>query len=215
MPQITSAQSNAPVNLSGYWELHYDSRNVPKATLTPKGTLAVQSQAKKTLHAVRYCILAGMPMVMDNEKPIDIEQDSKHIGILAEIVSGPRTIYLDGRQHPDPLTFDPTTVGDSIGHWEGDTLVVDTVGFSDQGVTDLPGGGIRTPTSHLVEIYQLVDGGKRLVVTFTWTDPKIFAKPHTYAYMYYRSAPGYRPGDTDCDASDVLRTNFLENEPKP
>jgi hypothetical protein len=111
--------------------------------------------------------------------------------------------------------FDNTTVGDSIGHWEGDTLVVDTVGFSDKGITTIPGGGVRTPDSHLVERYSLEDNGAHLLVTFTWTDPKTYTKPHTYAFRYYRAAPGYRPRDYDCDASDKERADFLENPPHP
>jgi hypothetical protein len=212
--QGNSEQGSAPVNISGFWQLRYDSRNIPRASLTPAAAkLSSVEQAKNDMHVIRWCILVGVPAMMDSDAPIDIEQDSKAIGILSEVVSGPRTIYLDGRKHPDMDTFDNTTVGNSIGHWEGDTLVVDTVGFSDKGITTIPGGGIRTPDSHLVERYRLVDSGKRLLVTFTWTDPKVFTKPHTYAFLYDRAAPGYRPGDTDCDASDKLRADFLENPP--
>ena len=206
---------SAPANFSGFWELHYDSRNIPKATLTRKAAMMnPDAQAKNDLHAVRWCILTGLPMMMDGDAPIDIEQDKNEIGILAEPVSGPRTIYIDGRQHPNMDIFDNTTVGDSVGHWEGDTLVVDTIGFSDKGVTSIPGGGVRTPDSRLVERYKLLDDGKRLLVTFSWTDPKVFAKPHTYSYLYYRAAPGYRAGNTDCDASDKERSDFLENPPR-
>jgi hypothetical protein len=209
-------QSSAPVNISGFWELRYDGRNIPKASLTAMvAKMSSDAQAKNDLHVIRWCILSGMPMMMDSGAPIDIEQDSKHIGILAEPVSGPRTIYLDGRKHPDMSVFDNTTVGDSIGHWEGDTLVVDTVGFSDKGITTIPGGGVRTPDSHLVERYSLEDNGAHLLVTFTWTDPKTYTKPHTYAFRYYRAAPGYRPRDYDCDASDKERADFLENPPHP
>jgi hypothetical protein len=214
--QDSAQPQQAPVNISGFWELRYDGRNIPNASLTPAAAkTSAAEQAKNTLHVIRWCILSGMPMMMDSGAPIDIEQDSKRIGILAEPVSGPRTIYLDGRKHPDMDLFDNTTVGDSIGHWEGDTLVVDTIGFSDKGVTTIPGGGIRTPDSHLVERYRLEDNGAHLLVTFTWTDAKIFAKPHTYAFRYSRAAPGYRPRDYDCDASDKERADFLENAPQP
>ena len=214
---LQSSSQSSPsnlVNISGFWEVRYDGRNIPNASLTPAAAkITAAEQAKNTMHVIRWCILSGMPMMMDSGAPIDIEQDSKHIGILAEPVSGPRTIYLDGRKHPDMNLFDNTTIGDSIGHWESDTLVVDTVGFSDKGITAIPGGGIRTPHSHLVERYRLEDNGAHLLVTFTWTDPTIFAKPHTYALRYSRAAPGYRPRDYDCDASDKERAAFLENAP--
>ena len=210
----SGAVSPAPVNISGYWELRYDSRNVPIPALTAKAAAVTQATKNKNrLHDIRWCILLGMPFIMDSGAPIDIQQDTKFIGILAEPVSGPRTIYIDGRPHPPAEIFDATTNGHTIGHWEGDTLVVDTVGFSDKGITDIPGGGIRTPTSHLVERYRLTNGGTRLLVTFTWTDPKTFLKPYTYAFSYYRAAPGYRPRDYDCNAGDKDRADFLEGTP--
>ena len=206
----------APVNISGYWELRYDSRNVPIPALTPKAAAISQATKNKNrLHNVRWCILLGMPFIMDSEAPIDIQQDAKFIGILAEPVSGPRTIYIDGRLHPSAEIFDATTNGHSIGHWDGDTLVVDTVGFSDKGLTDIPGGGTRTPTSHLVEKYRLINGGQNLLVTFTWTDPATFVKPFTYAFKYYRAAPDYHPRDYDCNAGDKDRAAFLESTPQP
>ena len=212
----SASQSSTPVNISGFWELRYDGRNVPGASLTPAAAkISAAEEANNTMHVIRWCILSGMPMTMDSGAPLDIEQDSKHVGILAEPVSGPRTVYLDGRKHPDMNLFDNTTVGDSIGHWEGDTLVVDTIGFSDKGITTIPGGGLRTPNSHLVERYRLEDNGAHLLVTFTWTDPKVFAKPHTYAFRYSRAAPGYRPRDYDCDSSDAERAGFLEKAPQP
>ena len=210
------AATPAPANLSGYWELRYDSRNVPIPALTAKAAAVTQATKNKNrVHDVRWCILLGMPFIMDSGAPIDIQQDARFIGILDEPVSGPRTIYIDGRPHPPAEIFDATTNGHSIGHWEGDTLVVDTVGFSDKGLTDIPGGGIRTPTSHLVEKYRLVDNGERLLVTFTWTDPATFVKPFTYAFKYYRAAPGYRPRDYDCNAGDNERAAFLEGTPQP
>lgn len=83
----------------------------------------------------------------------------------------------DAGSHPDAANLEITANGDSVGPWEGDTLVVDTVGFSDKGITSIPGRGIRTPDSHFVERYRLMDSGERLLATFTWTDPKVFANP--------------------------------------
>ena len=55
-----------------------------------------------------------------------------------------REISMDGRPHPEGDALNPTYLGHSVGHWEGDTLVVDTVGFApDRGVTSIPGGRSR------------------------------------------------------------------------
>ena len=104
-------------------------------------------------------------------------------------------------------------MGDSIGRWEGDTLVVDTAGFNDEGVTRIPGGGRRTPKSHLVERFRLVNGGKQLSVVFTWQDPGVFAKPHVYEYRYYRAPKGSEAREFNCDASDEARAKFLLGQP--
>ena len=110
------------------------------------------------------------------------------------------TSIWEGRAHPSADTFDPTTLGNSIGHWSGDTLIVDTVGFNDAGLNAIPGGGVRNGNSHLIEQYKLTDEGRNLQVTFTWIDDKMFAKPHTYAFMYeklpsvdHRSRMALRP----------------------
>ncbi|HKQ85623.1 MAG TPA: hypothetical protein VJS43_02515, partial [Candidatus Acidoferrales bacterium] len=142
-------------------------------------------------------------------------QGQTQIVIVSETPSAVRHIYTDRKSHPDPLTFDTVRNGNSIGHWEGDTLIVDTTGFNDEGYTSLPGGGFRTPTSHLKERYQLVEGGKELEVTFTWDDAKVFAKPHTYAFRYYRVPRGYNAGESFCDSNDQERGQFLTQSPMP
>ena len=71
--------------------------------------------------------------------------------------------------------------GDSIGRWEGDTLVVETTMFHpDNGILGIPGGCFRTPDSKLVERFRLLRNGQVLQVISTWTDPKVLSRPHTY-----------------------------------
>ena len=123
-----------------------------------------------------------------------------------------RHIYTDDRPHVNPDIFDPVSNGHSIGHWEGEVLVVDTVGFSSEGVLAIPGGGRRGPNSHLVERYQLLDHGQRLSVKFQWDDPKVFAQPQSYEFRYYRSPKGTEARELDCNASDEERTKFLTRQ---
>ena len=110
-------------------------------------------------------------------------------------------------------TYDPQSNGHSIGHWEGDSLVVDTIGFSDRGVTSIPGGGIRTADSHLTERYRLLDGGRILSVVFAWEDPKIFLKPHVNEFRYYRAPAGTYAREYFCDSSNAERAKFLSEPP--
>jgi hypothetical protein len=212
---LPAAAQKASPNLSGYWELHFDSRNVPPAHLKPEVASEDPAvQYKKDMTELRWCHFMGIPYSMEGT-PIDILQNrnGKEIIITSSLRSPARHIYTDGRSHVNPDIFDPVSNGHSIGHWEGDTLIVDTVGFSDEGLTRIPGGGRRTTTSHLVERYHLLDGGKRLSVTFTWEDPKVFGQPHTYEFRYYRSPKSMEAREFDCEANNDQRAKFLLEAP--
>ena len=112
--------------------------------------------------------------------------------LLNEWVAVPRRIYTDGRKHPPAEDLLPTWEGHSIGRWDGDTLVVDTIGLN--GRTRPLNGYVanavsatpeslkvpRLPSSdqmHLVERFRLVGNGDILEVTRTITDPKTYLRP--------------------------------------
>lgn len=216
LTRTTGAQTSAGhPEISGFWELRYDSFNIPQASLTPKAAAAKMSQQEENDRlAIRWCDQVGMPAIMADRQPLDVRQGPSEVAIVAHPPSSARYIYTDGRPHPSKDEYDPTTNGHSIGHWDGNTLVVDTVYFNDRGITRLPGGGIRTPDSHLTEHFRLLNNGKNLLVVFTWEDPKVFAKPHTYAYLYYRVADPELPRIDTCRADDKQRANFLLTVPQ-
>ena len=90
----------------------------------------IEAEARKTAKAIRWCNWVGMPTTMDVGRPLNIRQGAREIVIMAESPVTPvRHLYLNRKTHIDKDIFDPTTSGDSIAHWEGDTLVVDTTGF--------------------------------------------------------------------------------------
>jgi Carboxypeptidase regulatory-like domain len=95
--------------------------------------------------------------------------------------SPPRQIYLDGRGHPKE--FNPSWMGHSIGHWEGDTLVVETAGFNDLGwipsfSNRWPAGFPATEKLSITERFRRLDLG-RLEVETTYDDPSEFKTPFT------------------------------------
>jgi hypothetical protein len=199
-------------DFSGYWELRLDSFNVPAATLTPHATAAMAAQAKNDADALSRCALLGMPALMNDRAPLDVRHSSRVIGMVAKSPSSTRYVYLDGRSHPPDDELEGTTNGHSIGRWEGDTLIVDTVGFNDRGVTRIPGGGYRTPGSHLVERYRLLDNGQQLSVVFTWEDRAVFQQPQTYEFRYYRIRQISDPRMFNC-VPNPERTRFLTAPP--
>jgi len=98
------------------------------------------------------------------------------IVILYESPNSPhRTIFTDGR--PLPKEMNPTWLGYSVGHWEQDTLVVETAGFNDKGWLDV-GGNPQTETLKLTERYHRLDLG-HMDLEVTFDDPKTFSKPFT------------------------------------
>jgi len=205
----TSVKSPVP-DLSGYWELK-NSLRINGYNETPVMTPAAQARAEEqrakaatgqvVSETSRYCRTLVYPFFMGSSPPFNIVQGPNEIMVIAEREMGSRHIFMDGRGHPDAAHLERTDNGDAIGHWEGDTLVVDTIGFK----TGEMGGGSHGPNTHLVEHYKLIDGGKRLSVMFTWDDPENYAKPYSYERIYDRSLPTQYAMEDWCDASDTLQ----------
>jgi hypothetical protein len=205
-------------DLSGYWELRFDSANIPKARLTAGMTRArLAAQAKKDAHAQRWCNWLGASFMMGDYRPIDIRQGRREVVIIFEMQNAvARHLYLNRGEHVDADVFDKSTNGDSIARWEGDVLIAETIGFADdRGVTAIPGGGFRTSSSKLVERFRLLPGGQILSVVSTWTDPKIFLAPHTYERRYYRAPKEYEGRRIACAPGDVEeRTRYMTEPPQ-
>ena len=209
------APGQASRDLSGIWELRYDSQSVPSAKLTASAKAAAPAMATKDVESRRWCRVGGMPFIMLEAPLINIRQSRAEIVIAPQMQAFVRHLYTDGVARADLEDFDPATNGYSVAKWEGDVLVVETRGFSDLGITAIPGGGYRTEDSRLVERFRLLDGGKRLSVTSTWTDPGVFAEPHTYEVRYYRSDVGARASAQACDPFEAGREEFFAPALRP
>jgi hypothetical protein len=102
-----------------------------------------------------------------------VQTPSLLVMIFEDDIPSHRQVFLDGRGHPkDP---NPTWMGHSVGHWEGDTLVVDTVGFNDKSWLD-PQGHPHTEMMRVTERFRRPDLG-HLEIEFTIDDPGAYAKP--------------------------------------
>jgi hypothetical protein len=120
------------------------------------------------------CLPAGVPRVAPY--PWRIVQTPTHIFFLFEgNIHSYRQIFMNRTSHPKDVN--PTWYGDSIGRWEGDTLVVDTVGFNDRFWFDFAGHP-HTEQLHTIERYRRLDMGT-LEDEVTVEDPGAYAKPFT------------------------------------
>ena len=121
------------------------------------------------------CLPSGIPRAtLVGLFPIQIVQTPQQIVILYEYMNTFRVIPLNTK-HPDD--FVPTYMGDSIGRWDGDTLVVDAIGFNDK--TWLTGTGtLHSDSLHVTERYTRVDKDQ-INYEATMEDPKVLTKPWT------------------------------------
>jgi hypothetical protein len=122
-----------------------------------------------------HCLPMGIMQFHNHGEPRKMIQTPQQIVILYEANAGVRQIFTDGR--PLPKDADPWWYGYSAGHWEGDTLVVQTAGFRDLGWLDVEGSPL-TDTAHIIERFRRPDFG-HLEIEVTIDDPKAYTKPWT------------------------------------
>ena len=122
------------------------------------------------------CLPPGMPGIMGQPYPMEFLLTPGKVTIVIEAYQQVRHIYTDGR--PLPEDPDPKFHGTSIGHWEGDTLVVETVGFSP--LTEIARNVPHGDKMRIVERFRLADPDTMNIET-TITDPDVLAAPFTSA----------------------------------
>jgi len=132
------------------------------------------------------CYLPGVPRITYTGLPFQFFQASgkasEKITILYEYAHTNRYIYTNGTPHPKgPIEW---WMGDSRGHWEGDTLVVDNVHFNDQTWFDRA-GNFHSEQLHVVERYTLIDPD-HINYQVTVEDPKVFTRPWNLSMILYR-----------------------------
>jgi hypothetical protein len=118
-------------------------------------------------------------------RPMFIIQGTKEVVMILQLDHQIRRIYLDV---PHSANVKPSWYGESIGHYEGDTLVVDTIGLNDRTYVD----NFLTPHTdklHVVERFRLIDGGKTIEVSIHVEDPGAFTTPWN-AIQRYRQTQG-------------------------
>ena len=126
--------------------------------------------------------LPGVPRIMYMPFPFQIFQTPDHVVMVFEYDRGMRTIYTNGTPHPrGPLNW---WLGDSRGHWEGNTLVVDVVHFTDQTWLDRA-GNFHSDALHLVERYTPA-GPDHINYEVTVEDPNVFTRPWVMRMVLYR-----------------------------
>lgn len=219
--EMRKANSNAPAvvapavgadNLSGLWRTtitpevrdHFFFFEPTDWPLTEAGLRAFENFENGD-NPGRDCVAYASPFLMIVPDAKLITQSENEIVIRTELDSAERIIHLNESSHGG---VEPTVQGHSVGHWEGDTLVVDTAQFAEHGMGNaqkLPSG----PDKHLVERFALSPDRRSVRYSFEMTDPTYLAGPIGYEITFVYS-PDFEMTRLPCDTESAQR--FLELE---
>jgi hypothetical protein len=130
-----------------------------------------------------------------------IDQDENSIKLTYGFMDIVRTIHLDQDAHPDDIT--PSRAGHSIGHWDGDTLVVDTVGFS-EGYLDTRAGAKHSTELRIVERFALSEDRKSLNRDYVGNDSVYLTAPFEGRDSINLSAAAFDPYDCEDLTTEIV-----------
>jgi len=176
----TPRTAKGKVDLSGVWQKPYvpdmtkDGKNqkgFPDLPFTPWGEHEWKTYDAAEGDYTGACLPFGMTRSMNTPEPMQFMQSDTYLAFLFEQNSWFTVVPIDGRKHGDGI---PTWFGDSVGHWEGDTLVVDTVNFNGKTRLDTIGHP-HSDQLHLVQKFSRPDLG-HLRYEVIVEDPKTFTK---------------------------------------
>jgi hypothetical protein len=191
-------------DLIGIWMVQTGYRLLDKLMPEPQLTPAAEAwrQRRMAAQAKGYarqvpnmlCQGVGGPAMFQNQSPFEVFSGFGRITFVFEneYQVQPRTVYLNEKEQP-PHIF-PSYNGHSIGHWEGDVLVVDTVGYNGRSSHrgNWLGGIPRSDKAHTIERFSVSPDGKVLSDQITTIDPETFAVPWTTTLKFDR-----QPNDTE------------------
>ncbi len=216
LPAISFTQpATNPPDLTGVWGIYRGGRGAdPKFAAPPASPLAIKPEYVKAYEARRAieadaakrgeqldtpgvrCVPYGFPGMMQVAVyPVEFIQTPKQITVVGEAFSEVRRIYLD-RPQEKIEDVAPGYYGRAVGHWEGDTLVTDTVGIKPS--ISVYRGVPHSDQMRITERIKLI-APDILHDQITINDPVTLEKPLTYTVAYKRTKPDYEMVEFVCD----------------
>lgn len=190
---VQSTSKNVP-NIGGVWQVTRYEKSIRTVEgkpppLKPAAVAEYERNLKqrKTLRPkndMARCVPPGVPRIMWAPLPMMVLQTGRKVTFVHEYQHILRHIYLD-EPAPNSADLDPTFLGESVGRWEGDTLVIETVGLNDQTVLDRDGMP-HSKAMRVTERVRLIDDGRRLEDRVTIDDPDTFTAPWTARVVFER-----------------------------
>jgi hypothetical protein len=145
------------------------------------------------------CLPPGMPRSLLFHYPVELLMTPGQVTVLTEYANEVRRIFTDGRKHPPEDEIEPTFRGHTVGHWEGKTLVAETIGLRDDTVIN----GSLAPHSDKMRVLERITmvNPNELKWEVTLDDPVAFTKPASFAIKLVRAAPDDEIREYVCLAS--------------
>ena len=189
-------------------------RSVVEGVTIPYQPWAAKQRAENfknrlTADPVSKCYIPGVPRIMYMDFPFQIFQTSSIITMAFEWELDYRLIYTNGTPHPEESTF---WMGDSRGHWDGDTLVVDVGDINDKTWFDMA-GDFHSDQLHVVERYHMTDHDT-IQYQATIQDPKVFTRPWTINVALRRRMDRSRLFEYSCESELEEVNGAFTREPK-
>lgn len=155
------------------------------------------------------CIAHGFPRIFNALAPVEFVVRPEQTWVLAEHTRATMRIYTDGREHPSPEDRWHTYFGDSVGHWDGDTLIFTTValkGWRDRDSVLDRSGLVLSDQAHATTVMQRVQETNAagvtedlILVTMTLEDPVALTGPWVVEKRFFRDPPGTQIYDYECN----------------
>jgi uncharacterized protein DUF6152 len=197
---VYSSSSASATTIAGTWFSPFSEFNAYGAAvrtwpLTEAGKAAMASFDPKAT-AQKDCIPVGVPNLMFYPVADTITVERDRVVMSVDWMDSRRTIFLDGRKHP-PAT-ETFLHGHSVGHWEGDTLVVETTNFKEHPLGLSTAGLPGSTRKRVIERFRLGDGGKVLLYSGIVEDPVYLTRPAEWSGQWqYR--PNMPHSNEKCD----------------
>lgn len=203
---VATAAAHADVpDISGVWQVTRYERSIrtvdgkappltAEAAKRYKDSVAAR-KALKPRSDMSRCVPPGTPRVMWAPLPMMILQTARKVTFVHEYQHLLRHIYLD-ESLPAAEDVDPSYMGESVGRWEGETLVIETIGVNDQTVLDRDGMP-HSAAMRITERLRLIDGGRRLEDVVRIDDHETFSAPWTARVVFERK-PGVELKEYNC-----------------
>jgi hypothetical protein len=203
-------------NLNGIWDHPYvpdvskdgkDQKGAGELPFTPAGADNFKNYDVSKFDYTGHCLPFGlMRSVNVGGYPIQVVQYGSYIALLFEQSNWFHVVAM-ARDHPKDL--DPTWFGDSVGKWDGDTLVIDTIGFNGKTRLDTIGHP-HSDQMHIVERWTLTDAN-HIAYEVTVDDPKMYSKPWKNVRTFWRMKPGQELIEYSCEENN---RDFLQGHIK-